>query len=235
MTGTLHLLPTWLGDDGGIEQLAPEAVDTAARLDLLFCEDERTARRMLRRMHPSIDLQRLELHRFDKDSDAVLARRLIQLVRDGRDAGVISEAGMPCIADPGALLVAAAHDAGVRVVPYAGPSALLLALAGSGLDGQRFTFHGYLPVKPPERAAAIRRLEQEARRSRASQLFIETPYRNDALLADLLRLCAPDTQLCIAIAIAQGDGWIVTKAVREWSKAVPALGKRPAVFIIGTR
>jgi 16S rRNA (cytidine1402-2'-O)-methyltransferase len=235
MSGTLFLLPTWLGDHGGAEQLSPESLLIAARLTLIFCEDERSARRALRRMHATLDIASIELHRFDKDSDPAEAARLIQLVRSGRDAGIISEAGMPCIADPGALIVAAAHEAGVAVVPLSGPSALVLALAGSGLNGQRFTFHGYLPVKPHERAHALRGLESEAKRTHAAQLFIETPYRNDAMLADLLRHCLPETLLTIAIDLTQPGGSVRTRTIAQWRKDAPQLGKRPAVFIIGTR
>ncbi len=232
--GALHLLPAWLGEHGGIEQLTPEAVAAAAGLSLFFCEDERSGRRLLRRMVPGIDLARIEVHRFDKDSDAADAARLLQLVRDGRDAGILSEAGMPCIADPGALLVTQAHAMGISVVPHIGPSALLLTLAASGLNGQRFAFHGYPPIKPREREQALRRIEQEARRSGAAQLFIETPYRNDALLEAILRTCAPELMLAIGIDLTQPGGWVRTASIAQWRTQVPELGKRPAVFIIGT-
>ncbi|MBK7945487.1 MAG: SAM-dependent methyltransferase [Flavobacteriales bacterium] len=235
MSGAIYLLPTWLGEHGGTEQLSPESCAVAERLTLFFCEDERSARRALRRMHPSLDFGAIELHRFDKDSSATEAKRLIELVRNGRDAGIISEAGMPCIADPGALIVAAAHEAGVPVVPLSGPSALLLALAASGLNGQRFAFHGYLPVKPNERAHAIRALESEATRGRAAQLFIETPYRNEAMLADLIRHCSANTMLTIAIDITQPNGWVRTRCIAQWRQEAVVLGKRPAVFIVGAR
>ena len=173
----MYLLPVWLGDHGGVEQLPPENVVLAQRIILFFCEHEKTARRMLRRMVPDLDLSALELHRLDKDTSDAEAASMLALMKDGRDAAIISEAGMPGIADPGAALVRAAHVQGVRVVPLIGPSSLTLALAASGLNGQRFTFHGYLPIKPGERRAAIKRLESEAVRTGAAQLFIETPYR----------------------------------------------------------
>lgn len=231
--GRLHLLPVWLGDAGGTEQLPPENAVIAARIGLFFCEHEKTARRMLRRLLPAIDLQRIELRRLDKDTTPSEAEELIALVREGRDAAILSEAGMPGIADPGALLVQAAHRAGIAVVPLIGPSSLLLALAASGLSGQRFSFHGYLPVKPAERRAAIKRIEQEAQRTGGAQLFIETPYRNDALLADLLKECAPSTVLCIAIDLTQPGGAIASRAIADWRRVKPVIGKRPAVFIIG--
>lgn len=233
--GKLYLMPVWLGEQGGTEQLPPENIAIAARVTLWFTEHEKTARQMLRRMVPDIDLPALEMHRLDKDSTPQDVQRMIALLRNGRDGGIISEAGMPGIADPGALLVAAAHAAGISVVPLTGPSSLLLALAASGLNGQRFTFHGYLPRTPQERKQAIKRLEGDAQRTGGAQLFIETPYRNDAVLEDLLRTCLPDTLLTIAVDLTQPDGSAITRSIAEWRKATPILGKRPAVFILGQR
>lgn len=230
--GTLYLMPTWLGESGGPEQLPPENIVLARRIDLWFCEHERSARRALRRMDAGLDLTRIELHRFDKDSTRSEAHALIGLVAAGRDAAVISEAGIPGIADPGALLVAAAHEAGIRVMPLIGPNSLMLTLAASGLNGQHFRFHGYLPLKSDERKHAIKRIEQDALRTGAAQLLIETPYRNDALLEDLCSTCAPTTQLCIGIDVTQPDGWVRTKSIKQWRADRPALGKRPAVFVI---
>ena len=226
-------MPVWLGDGGGIEQLPPENIALAQRIDLYFCEHEKTARQMLRRMVPGIDLAKLEMHRLDKDSTAAEVGDMLRLLKDGRDAAIISEAGMPGIADPGARLVQAAHSTGLNVVPLIGPSSLLLALAASGLNGQKFTFHGYLPVKPHERKPAIKRLEHEAMRTGAAQLFIETPYRNDALLADLLKECALGTVLTIAIDVTQPGGSVQSCEIARWRKEKPELGKRPAVFILG--
>lgn len=232
--GTLYLMPVWLGEHGGPEQMAAENIAIAARIQLWYAENEKSARHLLRRMVPAIDLRSLEVHRLDKDTTGREAMDLLKLMQ-GRDAGIISEAGMPGIADPGALLVHAAHQARIPVVPLPGPSSLILALAASGLNGQQFTFHGYLPVKPPERRQAVRRLEQEAMRTGAAQLFIETPYRNDALLAELLGACAPATALTIAIDLTQPGGWTSTRTVATWRRDPPVLGKRPAVFILGRR
>ncbi|MBK8338608.1 MAG: SAM-dependent methyltransferase [Flavobacteriales bacterium] len=231
--GSLYLMPVWLGDLGGVEQMPSENIALVERIDLWFCEHEKTARHMLRRMVPGIELPRLEMHRLDKDSSATDVSGMLRLMKNGRDAAIISEAGMPGIADPGARLVAAAHAASVRVVPLIGPSSLLLALAASGLNGQQFTFQGYLPVKPPERKHAIKRLEQDAIRTGAAQVFIETPYRNDALLADLLATCAANTLLTIAIDLTQPGGSVRTLEIARWKKEKPELGKRPAVFILG--
>jgi len=231
--GTLYLMPVWLGDHGGTELLPPENIAIAGRTTLWFAEHEKTARHMLKRMVPGIDLRALGIHRLDKDSDDTDIGAMIEAVRAGRDAAIVSEAGMPGIADPGAKLVRAAHRAGITVVPLTGPSSPFLALAASGLDGQRFTFHGYLPRAPHERRTAIKRLEGDARRGGGAQLFIETPYRNDALLDDLLRTCAPDTLLTIAVDLTQPEGWARTRPVSHWARERTALGKRPAVFILG--
>jgi 16S rRNA (cytidine1402-2'-O)-methyltransferase len=231
--GRLFLLPVWLGEHGGVEQLPPQNITVAEAITLFFTENEKTARRMLRRMVPSIDLPSLEMHRLDKDSSDHDVRELLKLMTNGRDAAVLSEAGMPGIADPGALLVQAAHQVGIEVIPLTGPSSLFLALAASGLNGQQFAFHGYLPVKPPERKTAIRRLEQEAQRTGGAQLFIETPYRNDSMFAELLGACAPNTLLTIAIDLTQPGGSTTTRTVAQWKKSRTELGKRPAVFILG--
>ena len=231
--GTLYLLPVWLGDHGAIDQLPPENIALVERITLYYTEHEKTARHMLRRMVPSIDLNSIELHRLDKDTTASEAKELLRSMNGGRDAAIVSEAGMPGIADPGARLVNAAHQAGVTVIPLTGPSSLFLALAASGLNGQHFTFHGYLPVKPPERKAAIKRIEGDVMRSGAAQLFIETPYRNDALLKDLLDTCSDGTLLTIAIDITQPGGSTMTRSISTWRRKVPELGKRPAVFILG--
>jgi 16S rRNA (cytidine1402-2'-O)-methyltransferase len=202
-------------------------------VDLWFAEHEKTARLMLRRMLPEIDLQLQEIHRFDKDGTTADAEALLRLMQGGRDAAVISEAGMPGIADPGALLVRAAHRIGIRVVPLTGPSSMMLALAASGLNGQRFTFHGYLPRTPQERKQAIRKIEADALRSGGAELFMETPYRNDVLLGELLQTCASSTLLTIAVDVTQPGGSVETRSISNWSKATPILGKRPAVFILG--
>ncbi len=237
MTGRssiLYLMPVWLGDAGGVEQMPPENIAVAARITLWFAEEEKTARRMLRRLVPTIDLGALEMHRLDKDSDAEDVAAMIALLKGGRDGAIITEAGMPGIADPGAALVRAAHAVGIQVVPLTGPSSLFLALAASGLNGQTFTFHGYLPRDARERTQAIQRLERDCQRSGAAQLFIETPYRNDALLADLLRTCGPGTMLTLAVDLTQPGGTVITRSIAHWRKENSSIGKRPAVFILGT-
>jgi 16S rRNA (cytidine1402-2'-O)-methyltransferase len=232
--GALFLLPVWLGEEGGTELLPPANITIAEHVKLFFCENERTARRMLRRMSASIDLNHIELHVLNKDSTAAEIAGLAALLGT-RDAAILSEAGMPCIADPGARLVAEAHKRGFRVVPLSGPSSLLLALAASGLNGQHFTFHGYLPRESTDRKQAIKALEQQARRTGGTQLFIETPFRNDALLKDLLSTCDGSTPLCLAIDLEQAGGSAVTRSISQWRAQVPVLGKRPCVFLLGSR
>lgn len=232
--GTLYLLPVWLGEAGDRRDMPEANADIAAQVDLIFCENERSARRMLRRYHRTLDLDAKELHVLDKDSTPADAQRMIALMRHGRDAAIMSEAGMPGIADPGPVLVQAAHAAGIHVVPMTGPSSLLLALAASGLNGQRFSFHGYLPREGERRKQALRRLEQEAHHGGA-QIFIETPYRNDTLLADLLGTCKGGTMLCLAVDLGQPGGSVRTRSVQAWRQRPPALGKRPCVFILGAR
>ncbi len=205
----------------------------AARLKLFFTEHEKTARQMLRRMVPEIDLPSLEMHRLDKDAAHSDIQVMMARLKHHGEGAIISEAGMPGIADPGALLVMEAHRQGVHVIPLTGPSSLFLALAASGLNGQQFTFHGYLPRTPQERKQAIRKLEADALRNGAAQLFIETPYRNDALLTDLLQSCSADTLLTIAIDLTQPGGSAQTFPIGKWKKQNTALGKRPAVFILG--
>lgn len=229
--GRLYLLPVWLGEAGGTDLLPAANIAIAERVRIFFCENERTARRMLRRMSPMLDLNAITLHLLDKDTSEAELERMAELL-PGNGSAIISEAGMPCIADPGARLVAKAHRMGITVVPLTGPSSLLLALAASGMDGQRFSFHGYLPREVPERKAALKGLENAARHH-GVQLFIETPYRNDALLTDALAVLNGATRLCIAIDLEQPGGSVVTRTISEWTRAKPVLGKRPCVFIIG--
>lgn len=228
----LYLLPVWLGEEGGLELMPPANIGIAERVDNFFCEHEKTARRMLRRMSPTIDLNAIKLHRLDKDTSDTDIASMIAVLKEN-DGAIISEAGMPCIADPGARLVAKAHDAGITVVPLTGPSSLLLALAASGMNGQRFTFHGYLPRESAERKQTLKKLEQEAQRTGGAQLFIETPYRNDAMLADIIATCDGGTRVCVAVELEQPTGSVITRTVAGWRRNTPKLDKRPCVFIIG--
>lgn len=234
MKGKLYLIPTPLGDLAPESVLAKPVLERIACLRLFFVEELRTARRFLSAAGHKGHVEELELLELNEHS----TREQIEACagRLGReDAGLISEAGLPAVADPGAQLVELAHEKGVDVIPMAGPSSLMMALMASGLNGQCFAFTGYLPVKTPARREAIGSLERTSARLGQSQIIIETPYRNDALLADLLACCRPDTRLCIAADITRPDETIRTKSVARWRKEVErgfAVGKRPCVFVL---
>ena len=197
-------------------------------------ENTRSARRFLSRAGIQRPIDSLRFAELNEHSTPEAVAELLTPVLAGTDAGVISEAGVPGVADPGALVVAACHRRGIRVVPLVGPSSILMALMASGLNGQSFAFNGYLPVKPPERARAIRSLERRAAAEGQSQLFIEAPYRNAKLWAQLLDVCAAETKLAVAADITAPTEFIATHTVGEWRKrAAPDLNRRPAIFILG--
>ncbi len=234
----LYLVPTVLtGDDfSSAPVVLPAAVPARLALTtLFFVENLRTARRLLRAVAPTVVIDAVELVVIDKDATPDVIRQAIGRVAAGQDAAVLSDAGCPGIADPGAALAAEAHRRGVRVVPLVGPSSLLLALMGAGLNGQAFSFHGYLPVERTARQLALKKLEQTALRAPfPTQLFIETPYRNQALLADLLAVLQPTTRLCIAADLTADTEFLATRTVAEWCRtAPPDLHKRPAVWLLG--
>jgi 16S rRNA (cytidine1402-2'-O)-methyltransferase len=223
-----------LADDTAPQVLPPQVVEVVGRLRYFLVENLRTARRFVKAVAPSRVIEELRFVLIDKDSSPAAVRAALEpLLREGLSAGVLSEAGCPGIADPGAALAAEAHRLGLRVVPLVGPSSLLLALMGSGLDGQRFAFHGYLPIERPARAAAIRTLEREAQQRQQSQLFIETPYRNTALFTDLLAQLQPSTRLCVAAGLTGPAEFLRTLPVAEWRRQpAPELHKVPTVFIL---
>ncbi|MBL8490670.1 MAG: SAM-dependent methyltransferase, partial [Rhodocyclaceae bacterium] len=198
MAGTLHLIPVFLGEDASLDGLPPESLKAVACLDRFIVENAKTARNMLKRMgHPG-PLRDLHIDVLATPPDPLQIRQLLAPLLAGESAGLMSEAGCPGVADPGALVVRLAHASGIPVRPHVGPSSLLLALMASGLDGQRFTFHGYLPIKEPERSRCIKELETQSATMNQTQLFIEAPYRNDAMLAALLAACRPETRICVA-------------------------------------
>ena len=230
----LYLIPTPLADDTAPLVLPPQVVEVVGRLTYFLAENLRTARRFVKAVAPARTIENLRFVLIDKDSPPAAVRAALEpVLREGLAAGVLSEAGCPGIADPGAALAAEAHRLGLRVVPLVGPSSLLLALMGSGLEGQRFAFHGYLPIERAARAAAIRTLEREAQQRQQSQLFIETPYRNTALFADLLAQLQPATRLCVAANLTAPAEFLRTLPISEWRRQpVPALHKVPTVFIL---
>ncbi len=209
--------------------------DVIDSLDYFIVENTRSARRFLSKCKLSRAIDTLEFVELNEHSAAgVEVERMVDPIVAGRSAGVISEAGVPGVADPGALVVEACHRRGVRVVPLVGPSSIIMAVMASGLNGQSFAFNGYLPIKPPERARAIRAFERRVQQEGQSQLFIEAPYRNVKLVEQLLSTLAPTTRLTIAMDITAPEEYILTQEVRKWQKTkLPEINKRPAIFIIG--
>ena len=232
----LYLLPTPLAEGTAPQVLPPQVVAAVARLPYFLVENLRTARRFVKEVAPHRVIESIRFELIDKDSTPAQVRAALEpLVREGLEAGVLSEAGCPGIADPGAALAQEAHRLGLVVRPLVGPSAILLALMGSGLNGQRFAFHGYLPIEKAARVAALKTLEREAIQRDQSQLFIETPYRNDQLLADLLAHLQPATRLCVAADLTAPTEYLRTLPVAAWRQlpTLPTLHKRPAVFALG--
>ena len=232
---TVFLIPTPLADDTAPQVLPPQVVAAVAALPYFLVENARTARRFVKSVAPHRVIEDIRFVVIDKDStDAEVRAALVPLVKEGIDAGILSEAGCPGIADPGAALAREAHRQGLRVKPLVVPSSLLLALMASGLNGQQFAFHGYLPIEKAPRVAAIKALEKEAQQRQQSQLFIETPYRNGSLFSDLLAHLQPGTRLCVAADVTGTGEFIKTLPVSDWKRLpAPELHKIPTVFVIG--
>jgi 16S rRNA (cytidine1402-2'-O)-methyltransferase len=230
--GRLILLPVTLGESK-LDAVIPQEVQQCVRtLDYFIAENPKSARAYLKQVGMAKPLQDLHIATLNEHTpDAAIAELAAPLLA-GHDLGVMSEAGCPGIADPGAKLVRYAHQRGIRVLPLVGPSSILLALMASGLNGQSFAFHGYLPVADAEREKALRDLEQSSRRLNQTQIFIETPYRNQKLLLSILGTCAGTTLLCIAAEITLAGEDIRTKTVAAWKKSPPQLDRRPALFLL---
>lgn len=234
--GTLYLIPCPISDETAPWEVLPAANrEVMDALDYFIVENTRSARRFLSKAGVARPIDTLEFCELNEHTAAGQeVEELVKPLLDGRSAGVISEAGVPGVADPGALVVETCHRRGIRVVPLVGPSSIVMAVMASGLNGQSFAFNGYLPVKPPERVQAIRRFERRAHAEGQSQLFIEAPYRNVKLMEQLLQTLAPETRLTVAMDITAPGEFIRTLRVREWRAAeLPAMNKRPAIFIIG--
>ncbi len=231
--GRLYLLPAWLSEDTPPEHVVPALVLERIRaLDAFVVENAKSARRFIASCGHPKPLRDIAMAELNEHTPAAAVSALLEVALSGRDLGLLSEAGVPAVADPGALLVAAAHASGVKVVPMVGPSSLLLALMASGLEGQRFRFAGYLPADSAGRRAALAELERQSARHTETQIFIETPYRNDAMLADILQTCRPATRLAIAADLTAPGEWIRSETIEAWRANTPAIGKRPAIFLI---
>lgn len=229
----IYLIPTTLGESRLETVLPPDHKNIIVSLSYFIVENIRTTRRFLKLVDKDINIDRLtffELNEHTKSEDLL---RYLEPAKDGHDIGIISEAGCPGIADPGADIARIAHEKNIRVVPLVGPSSILLSLMASGLNGQNFAFNGYLPIKEPAKSKTIKMLESRVYTENQSQLFIEAPYRNLQLFSDLVRTCDPKTLLCIAVDLTLETEFILTKPVSYWRKNQPDIQKRPAIFIIG--
>lgn len=232
--GTLYFIPVPLAEDTTPQQIVPpEVIQRMHNLRHFIVENEKTARQFLAASGHPVPIRDLTFSVLTKDTPAKDLPKLLQPIQQGTDIGLMSEAGCPGIADPGAALAAVAHQKGIRVAPLIGPSSLLLGLMASGLNGQRFTFLGYLPSEKAERIKTIKGIEFDSRKQQATQLFIETPYRNQHMLEDLVAHLQPQTKLCVACNLTGQNELIVTKTVGEWMKTtLPDIHKKPALFLL---
>jgi 16S rRNA (cytidine1402-2'-O)-methyltransferase len=234
MPGVLYLVPNILGNPDTTQTIPAVIPELTGRIKVYTVENLRNARRYLKNLDKSIDIDELMFYELNEHTAQEEIPGFLEEVLDGADAAVLSDAGVPGVADPGALVVKAAHEKGIRVVPLTGPSSILLSLMASGMNGQAFTFHGYLPVKRPERIKKIKEIEQSVKRKGETQIFIEAPYRNDGLFADIIATCDPSTLLCVAADITMDTEFIQSLTTAAWKKEPsPSLHKRPVIFLIG--
>jgi len=230
-TGTLYLIPNSLGS--GTDKYATQLLGiTVCRMEHFIVEEIKSARRLLRQMGVTRPLEELDFRMLNEHTRTQEMDSIIEPLLQGHDMGLISEAGVPCVADPGSNVVALAHEQGIKVVPLVGPSSILLALMASGFNGQQFTFNGYLPRERNERARKIKQLEQLAL-SGTTQIFMDAPYRNNQVLEDVLQTCRMETKLCIASNITCDNERINTKSVMDWSIRKPDINKMPVMFLLG--
>jgi len=230
--GKLYLIPTTLGD-GDLDRVIPQPVQRIIRsLDTFIVEHPKTARLFLKQVGTAIPVQEIRMLTLDEHTKPAHLLDLLQPLLLGKDVGLMSEAGCPAVADPGANLVRLAHEKNVQVVPLVGPSSILLALMGSGLSGQCFAFHGYLPVEKEARRKRISELESESRNKRQTQIFIEAPYRNQQLLQAIVETCDKNTRLCVATDLTLTTEDIATRTVGEWRNNQPDINKRPSIFLL---
>lgn len=232
MQAALYLIPVLLGDTPVSRVIPAYNLEVILRIKYFIVENIRTARRFLKKAIPSLSIDELTFYELNKHTSPAEWAAYLAPLAAGADVGVLSEAGCPAVADPGADVVAIAQRKGYRVVPLVGPSSILLAVMGSGFNGQSFAFHGYLPIEAAQRTAAIRKLEQRIYSENETQLFIETPYRNNKLAEELIRTCKPSTKLCIASDLTCSDESIRTLGVKEWAGRLPDLSKKPTIFLL---
>lgn len=230
--GKLYLIPTTLGDNEPLEVLPLSVKKVIEELDTFIVENEKTARKFIKRITPRKSQPSLTILKLDKYADQLEVRSYLDVCENGTSIGLLSEAGVPAIADPGAEIVKLAHEKNIKVVPLVGPSSIILAMMASGFNGQNFTFNGYLPIDTSERKKAIKSLEKFSKEKNQSQIFIETPYRNEKMFADLKSTLTPTSKLCIACNITLPDEYIRTLEIKDWKNEHPDLHKKPTIFII---
>lgn len=230
----LFLIPAYLSEESPIDYFAPSIKEYILKTDYFFVENEKTARKVIKFFAPEKKQSDLKLFLLDKYSESNDLKEAQKLMKSGQDFGLLSEAGLPCIADPGNLMVKWCHENNIKVIPINGPSSIILALISSGFNGQEFAFHGYLPIDKEQKKKQILFLENQVQKSGYSQIFMETPYRNNQLLEDLIKFLNPNTKLCIAANINHPtEEFIKTLKISDWKNKKPELHKIPAVFVLG--
>jgi len=229
---SLYLIPTTLGESETTHVIPSDVSAIIRNIKYFIVENIRTARRYLRKLDPQLDIDQLQFFELNQHTDHQIVESYLNPVSEGYDVGIISEAGCPGIADPGADVVKYAHIRRIRVVPLVGPSSILLSLMASGMNGQNFAFIGYIPVKPAERIKAIKEIERKSGIENQTQIFIEAPYRNNPLLNDLIKTLNDQTRLCVACDLTLETEYIKSQTVAQWKREIPDLNKRPAIFLV---
>ena len=232
MKGNLYLFPVPIGENDINDTIPPNVVKLMNSIEYFIVENTRTARRYLSKAGIERPIRELTFYELNKHTNPNEIHNYLKPAVNGHHIGLMSEAGCPGVADPGASITKIAHNTGIRVVPQTGPSSILLSLMASGMNGQNFAFVGYLPIKKPERIKRLRELENRSQNEKQTQIFIETPYRNMPLLQDIINTCRPNTRLCIAVDITLDNEFIATKTIADWKNNLPEIHKRTAVFLI---
>lgn len=233
MQGTLFLIPTPLGDNDYKNVIPEYNINIIHGIEIFIVEEIRTARRFLRKVGYTKNFEEVIFLILNEHTQAGEISDYLNEIPKGKNIGLLSEAGCPAVADPGSQVVAMAHEKNIRVIPLTGPSSIILSIMASGLDGQHFTFHGYLPVKQNERIQKIKELDRSLRNKSHTHIFIEAPYRNKQIIESLLSTCSDSTRLCIASNITMNDENIVTKTISDWKRIKPDPGKKPTVYLLG--
>ncbi|TVZ55193.1 16S rRNA (cytidine1402-2'-O)-methyltransferase [Lutibacter sp. Hel_I_33_5] len=232
MKGKLYLIPTTLGNTEPLEVMPISVKKVIEEVDVFIVENEKSARRFIKKITSRKEQSSLKIMLLDKYAEDIETSTYLDICNEGVNVGLLSEAGVPAVADPGAVIVKLAHEKNIQVIPLVGPSSILMALMSSGLNGQNFAFNGYLPIDKSDRKRAIKDLERLSKDRNQSQIFIETPYRNEKMFTDLKAGLTPNTQLCIAVDLTLSSEYIKTLSIKDWKSENPDLHKKPAIFII---